>query len=195
MKLEFRYIYLPELHFIELIKSGVLYQMAIYLVNQGKTYKYEHKGGYIWSPKLNKAGNRNKGYELMKRVHKGDFILHNSGGKISSISVVQEDCKSCIQPKELKFGQNDYEWDDDGWIIYTDYYDFTSPIRTSDLIDWAITNYMKNSAFQIDGKLRLQYLCDLAEPHAKYLIEKVMIKERNVTVRRILQEAYTYITH
>lgn len=40
--------------------------MAIYLVNQGKTYKYEHAGSYIWSPKLDKAGHHNRGYDLMK---------------------------------------------------------------------------------------------------------------------------------
>lgn len=76
--------------------------MAIFLVNQGQTYKYEREGGYIWSPKLNKAGQRNRGYDLMKEVRRGDYILHNSGGKISAISVVKEDCKSGSQPRELK---------------------------------------------------------------------------------------------
>ena len=32
--------------------------MAIYLVNQGKTYKYERSGSYIWSTKLNNAGDK-----------------------------------------------------------------------------------------------------------------------------------------
>ena len=67
--------------------------MAIYLVNQGKTYRYERQGSYIWSPKLNKAGNRNKGYTLMRSVKKGDYIIHNSGGKLSAISVVTDGCK------------------------------------------------------------------------------------------------------
>lgn len=75
--------------------------MAIYLVNQGKTYKYERSGSYIWSPKLNKAGGQNKGYTLMKGVKKGDYLIHNSGAKLSAISVVNEDCKSGGQPKEL----------------------------------------------------------------------------------------------
>ena len=39
--------------------------MSIYLVNQGKTYKYERAGNYIWSSKRSKAGNMNKGYELI----------------------------------------------------------------------------------------------------------------------------------
>lgn len=86
--------------------------MAIYLVNQGKTYQYERADGYIWSPKLNKAGYHNRGYGLMKKVRKDGYIVHNSGGKISAISIVQEDCKSGVQPQELKPGQNVYDWDD-----------------------------------------------------------------------------------
>ena len=62
------------------------------------------------------------GYSLMKEVRKGDFLIHNSGGKLSAISVVKEDCKSGGQPRELKDGQNEYDWDDDGWVIYTQYY-------------------------------------------------------------------------
>ena len=54
--------------------------MAIYLVNQSQTYRHERAGNYIWSPKLDKAGHRNRGYELMKEVRKGDYIIHNSGG-------------------------------------------------------------------------------------------------------------------
>ena len=67
--------------------------MAIFLVNRGQTYKHERAGSYIWSPKLNKAGQRNRGYDLMKEVRRGDYILHNSRGRIAAISVVQEDCK------------------------------------------------------------------------------------------------------
>lgn len=163
--------------------------MAIYLVNQGKTYKYERSGGYIWSPKLNKAGRQNKGYSLMKEVHRGDFLIHNSGGKLSAISVVKEDCKSGGQPRELKDGQNEYDWDDDGWIIYTKYYDFTTPLINSDLITWAVQNYKADSAFQVDGKLRLQYLCNLANTHAEYLIQKALGVEKKAEIIEVLKAA------
>ena len=163
--------------------------MAIYLVNQGKTFKYEREGGYIWSPKLNKAGHQNRGYSLMKNVKKGDYIIHNSGGKLSAISIVKEDCKSGGQPKELKNGQNEYDWDDDGWVIYTKYYDFTTPLINSDLTTWAIQNYKDDSAFQKDGKLRLQYLCNLALPHAEYLIKKALGFEKKQDVIGVLQAA------
>ena len=163
--------------------------MAIYLVNQGKTYKYERAGSYIWSPKLNKAGHQNRGYSLMKEVRKGDFLIHNSGGKLSAISVVKEDCKSGGQPRELKDGQNEYDWDDDGWVIYTQYYDFTTPLINSDLTTWAAQNYKTDSAFQVDGKLRLQYLCNLANSHAEYLIQRALGFEKNTEVIKVLHAA------
>ena len=71
--------------------------MAIYLVNQGKTYKDEREGGYLWSPKRDAGGKNNAGYTLMTSVKRGDFILHNSGGKISSISIAVKDCYEAMQ--------------------------------------------------------------------------------------------------
>lgn len=163
--------------------------MAIYLVNQGKTYKYERNGGYLWSPKRNKEGNRNAGYSLMKNVKKGDYIIHNSGGKLSSISVVEEDCQSGIQPKELKLNQKEYEWDDEGWLIYSHYYDFTSPLLTSDLVAWAKENYKENSAFQVNGRLRLQYLCNIETSQAEHLLGLALQVETQSEVIAILESA------
>lgn len=163
--------------------------MSIFLVNQGKTYKYERGGQYIWSPKHNKAGDPNKGYNLMQSVKKGDFIIHNSGRKLSAISIVQEGCKSGSQPKELKDKQNEYEWNDDGWIIKTKYYDFEVPLLTADLTTWARANYKSDTAFQVNGKLRLQYLCNLDKSQAAYLIQKALGFETNPEVIEVLQAA------
>ena len=68
--------------------------MALFFVNQGATYKEERMGSYLWAPKLDKSGHKNCGYELMKEIHKGDFILNNADGKIVAISIANEDCKS-----------------------------------------------------------------------------------------------------
>ena len=42
----------------------------IYLVNQGITWEQERAGGFLWSPKYNRKGHKNAGYELMKKVKK-----------------------------------------------------------------------------------------------------------------------------
>ena len=102
---------------------------------------------------------------------------------------MKEDCKSGGQPRELKDGQNEYDWDDDGWIIYTEYYDFTTPLINSDLTTWAVQNYKADSAFQVDGKLRLQYLCNLANSHAEYIVQKALGFEKKTEVIKVLQTA------
>lgn len=163
--------------------------MAVFLVNQGKTYRHELAGGYIWSPKFNKAGGQNKGYNLMKTVQKGDYLFHNAGGKIAAISVVKEDCKSGSQPDELKTGNTRGIWDDDGWIIYTDYYELTIPILTSSLVDWMAKNYKANSAFQKNGKLKLQYLCSLDDLHTAFIVKAILKKEKEENVKKVLLDA------
>lgn len=127
----------------------------------------------------------------MKEVRRGDYILHNSGGRISAISVVKEDCKSGSQPRELKTANSIYEWDDDGWIVYTKYYDFDNPVLTSNLREWAKENYTKDSAFQTDGKLLLRYLCNLSITHAEYIIQMAIRLQEDEEVIRVLHAAFS----
>ena len=108
--------------------------MAIFFVNQKKTYKQERAGSYLWSPKFKKNGANNPSYKLMKEVKKGDFIIHNAGGKITAISRVKEDCKSENKPNSLDDEEN--LWENDGWKVDTEYYDLSSPLSISDLKDW-----------------------------------------------------------
>ena len=62
--------------------------MSIFYVFQGKTYREERTGGYVWSPQLNKAGGRNVGYEKMIRaVALSDLItvhLKSGIGRLSA---------------------------------------------------------------------------------------------------------------
>ena len=125
----------------------------------------------------------------MKEVRRGDYILHNSGGRISAISVVKEDCKSGSQPRELKTANSIYEWDDDGWVVNTKYYDFDHPVLTSNLREWAKENYTKDSAFQTDGKLLLRYLCNLSISHAEYIIQMAIRLQEDEEVIRVLRAA------
>ena len=99
--------------------------------------------------------------------------------------MVKEDCKSGGQPHELKVGQNEYDWDDDGWVVNTKYYDFDVPLLTADLVEWAIANYKDDSAFQVNGKLRLQYLCNLAKSHAEYLLQRAIGLQKDPDVLQV----------
>ena len=161
----------------------------IYLVNQGKTWVQERAGGYLWSPQLDKAGHQNAGYTLMQNVKKGDYILHNKGGMIAAISVAKDNCYTAIQPEEVRDNSGEYTWDDNGFRIDTEYFDFSTPLLTAHLAQWAKLHYHKDSCFQIDGKLKLRYLCNIAEEDARHIINEALKTEKNASVKAILYDA------
>ena len=161
----------------------------IYLVNQGKTWVQERAGGYLWSPQLDKAGHQNAGYTLMQNVKKGDYILHNKGGEIAAISIAKSNCYTAIQPEEVRDNSGSYDWNDNGFRIDTEYFDFSTALRTSHLVQWAKLHRHLDSCFQIDGKLKLRYLCNVAEEDARYILNEVLKSELNTNVKAVLYDA------
>ena len=163
----------------------------IYLVNQGKTWVQERAGGFLWSPQFDKAGHKNAGYALMQAVKKGDYILHNKGGMIAAISVAKSNCYTAIQPEEVRNNSGGYDWDDNGFRIDTEYFDFSTPILTSNLVPYAKLHHHKDSCFQIDGRLKLRYLCNVVEEDAQYIINEALKTETNADVKAILKKILT----
>lgn len=161
----------------------------VFLVNQGKTWKQERAGGFLWSPQLDKAGHNNAGYLLMRSVNKGDYILHNKGGAIAAISIVRTDCYDAVQPEEVRENSGEYDWNDSGFRIDTAYFDFSIPVPTADLVPWTKSHPHPGSCFQVDGKLKLQYLCNIAEEDARYVINEVLKREQDPVVKSVLYDA------
>lgn len=163
--------------------------MSVFYVFQGETYEQEHAGGYVWSPQLDKAGHRNAGYTMMTNIKEGDFILHNENGKVVAISVSQTDCYEARQPKELSEADTTVKWDDEGYRIDTDYFEFDVPLITSNYKDWLEKHYIDGSAFTRVGRGKQQYMCSLADEHAIFLIEKAISLQKDKDVLSYLKDA------
>ena len=160
------------------------YTMSVYYVFQGETYNEERSGGYVWSPQVDKRGGKNAGYTMMTNICKGDFILHNSNGKIMSISIAQNDCYEADQPRELAIAEKSIEWNDEGYRIDTDYFDFDTPLITTNHKAWLAEHFIEGSAFTISGTGKQQYMCHLADEHAIYLLNQAikLQKEKELLV-------------
>ena len=167
--------------------------MSLFYVFQGETYDLERRGGYVWSPKLTKSGHHNAGYTMMTKVRKGDFIFHNSNGKVMSISIAKNDCYDGMQPRELANAEKSIDWDDDGYRIDTEYYDFDVPLITADYQEWLRNHYIENSAFTTVGRGKQQYMCSLADEHAIFLLEQAIISQKDPYVLNHLRDALTAI--
>lgn len=162
--------------------------MAIFFVNQSKTYKEERNGSYLWSPKLNRRGMHNYGYDLMEEVKKGDFIIHNAGRQLTAISEVEEDCQSQDKPKTLNDETN--EWDNDGWMISAKYFEFSSPLPTADIKEWMKENPQDDGAFiKKTGSPKQQRLCRLTDDQARYIFNFLLRNEKNEKAKEVINAA------
>lgn len=167
--------------------------MALFYVFQGTTYNEESKGGYVWSPQLDKAGHRNSGFSKMLDVKKGDFILHNNLGKVVAISIAETDCFEADKPDEVDKSKASDKWNQDGYRINTKYYEFDHALQTKPLQNWLKEHHVEGSAFTTAGKGKQQYMCDLAENHAIHILEKAIAIQSDENVLKYLKNALSEI--
>ncbi len=128
---------------------------------------------------------------MMTKILKGDFIIHNCNGKIVSISVAKNDCYEANQPHELSAADTTVEWNDKGYRVDTDYYDFDVPAIVTDYRNWLKDNFIEGSAFTRCGTGKQQYMCHLADVHAIFLLGEAIKLQTKPDVISQLQNAIT----
>ncbi len=104
-------------------------------VNQKQTFRHEREGGYLWSPKTKKGGQRNPFYEFMRLVAPGDLTLSFVDRRIVAVSVAISHCYE--SPKPTEFGPAGLNWSDIGWrvdVVYRDLEDPLVPARHMDAL-------------------------------------------------------------
>lgn len=162
--------------------------MAIFYVFQGDTYKDELDGGFVWSPKLNESGRRNRGYTMMTHIRKGDFILHNFDGKMVAISIAQTDFFDAKKP--LYQHNKGASWNDDGYRVNTSYHELEVPVDITkhEHKSWLALNHKSESAFTIKGTGKQQYMCSIDTNHAIYLLKAAIASDQNTATSQFLKD-------
>lgn len=103
-----------------------------FFVFQGTTYDRESRGGYIWAPVTNKAGNTFHHWDRLLDVQPGDIIIHGVDGYICAVSTARGACYDCAQPVELS---SEELWDREGRRVDCDYIMIKNAVKTSDFLD------------------------------------------------------------
>lgn len=140
--------------------------MRYFIVNQGKTYKEESAGGYIWAPKVSKTGGKLSHWESLCKVHKGDIILSNFKGNIVSINVAKGPCYDYENPFESD------EWKKDGRRIDLEYRKLNKPLRYDDYLEELLSLQSDSGAFN-KRMVNLGYLFQLTTGQFKILMSKI----------------------
>jgi hypothetical protein len=105
--------------------------LAYWWVSQNRTYKHEKEGGYLWAPKIDRAGNTPFHWENMLKVKPGDLIFSYKGQKIVSISIAKTSAYDSPRPEQFS---QEIAWNEDGYKIDSDYQDLNPPIILKNVI-------------------------------------------------------------
>lgn len=95
--------------------SSVKPAQRYWWVNHKQTFKSEFDGGYIWSPKVNRNGARNRTYDNLTQVKPGDVVVSYADGQIKAIGVASQHFTEALKPAE--FGLTGANWANSGWLV------------------------------------------------------------------------------
>jgi len=104
--------------------------MRYWWVNQNQTYAHEVHGGYLWSPKKNTNGARNRFYDAMTEVTTGDVVFSFADTYIKAIGIVGGPHQSASKPME--FGTAGANWTNEGWYVPVTFKELERPLRPKD---------------------------------------------------------------
>lgn len=145
-----------------------------YWVNQGKTYKEEKEGGYLWAPIKNSKGNSFFHWENMTKLKPNDIVFNYRKGFIMGYCEIKTNHFLAPQPEEFNV---DVEWENEGYMIDAEYVLFSEPIDVKTVYK-AINQYLpeKYSPMNISGtelkiKANQGYLYEFASKAARELFK------------------------
>jgi hypothetical protein len=96
-----------------------------YWVNQGKTYKEEKEGGYLWAPIKNSNGKSYFHWKNMTKLKPKDIVFNYRKGFILGYCEITTEHFLAPQPEEFNV---DVEWGNEGYMIDANYVLFKHPI-------------------------------------------------------------------
>jgi putative restriction endonuclease len=148
-----------------------------YWVNQGKTYREEKEGGYLWAPLKNQSGNQLFHWDNMNKIIPGDIIFNYRKGVICGYCIAKSYAYKSRQPKEFS---EDLGWEEDGRMIDAKYYVGPSNIAVSEIYDslkgLLPEKYNPLNISYINGIPRVKanqgYLYELNQSSGDYLLNK-----------------------
>lgn len=98
-------------------------------VNQGATYAQERDGGYLWAPKLSKAGRPFSYWSNLTRLEPGDVVIHYANTAIRAVGRVEAPSVDAPRPSELGEGR----WGEDGYLARVAYRELPVPLSLDEI--------------------------------------------------------------
>lgn len=103
-----------------------------YWVNQGKTYKEEKEGGYLWAPKGNSDGKSFFHWDNMTKLKPNDIIFNFRKGFLLGYCIIESEYFLAPQPDEFNV---DVKWENEGYMVHAKYFMFNAPLEVDSIYE------------------------------------------------------------
>ena len=144
-----------------------------YWVNQGKTYKEEKAGGYLWAPLSNKLGKSVFHWDTMANLMINDIVFNYCKGYVVGYSVVKSLSYKTEKPEEFNSG---VLWDDAGRMCDVEYNEFENKLSLEHISN--ILNELpapKYSPIGITSKVNQGYLYEIGDDWGNAILKEAKV--------------------
>jgi MoxR-like ATPase len=136
----------------------------VWWVNQGKTYRQEREGSFVWAPLLTKSGRPAAHHVAVNELRPGDVVIHYSGGYIRALGLVSTSARVVPRPSEFQ----DDTWGAEGYRAEVRYSELDMPIALDEIPD----RPSGNGPFNTAGGVKQGYLFPVRPSWAEELRER-----------------------
>jgi hypothetical protein len=167
--------------------------MAYWWVNQGKTYKEEKEGSFLWAPKKGKNENTPFHWLTMYSVKEGDIVFSYANGYIKAFSSVIKEALTSDKPFDTNAERL---WEKDGNKIDLLFNELANPISLNEinveLLKLSPTQYSPINSL---GKVNQGYLYSLTDNAGKFLLDTIELKNNIVIEENFVSNLNDSITN
>lgn len=158
-------------------------------VNHKQTYKDEHVGGYIWSPKTKKNKTYNLGYDSLTRVRAGDVVISFAWQEIKAIGFASGECRE--EPIPDSHSQTADSWGDLGWMVPIEWFTLDYPLLLKPHVDGLIEFLpRKYSPIQDNGDANQgSYLASISPMLAQKILSLLSVTNPEVEATQLLSNS------
>jgi MoxR-like ATPase len=130
---------------------------SVWWVNQGASYARARQGGYLWAPKLTKAGRPRSDWDSIARARERDRVLHYANGQIRAVGQVAQAAFDAKRPAP----EDEQAWSEEGRRLNIRYRDLDQPVRLDEIpIAWRTE---ERGPFEQHGSVKQGYFFKLSE--------------------------------
>jgi hypothetical protein len=135
-------------------------------VNQGRTYKQQRDGGYLWAPKLSADGKALEHWTNLTRLELEDVVLHYLKGSVRAVSRVVEPAIEATRPAELPEGP----WSSEGYLVRADYHELSDHLGIQAIpLEWRT---QAAGPFMEQGTVGQVYLSPLSNEFVQKMMDR-----------------------